>query len=119
MSNPLSASSLRDALVAADRASVGRAYPPALRRAVVAYAEVARARGDSIASIAESIGLPSITLQRWSRAAASSPFRAVVVEPAALPAAAPSSSIIIHGPGGLRIEGLDLDSVAELLRRLS
>lgn len=29
------------------------------------------------------------------------------------------AQIVVHGPGGVRIEGLDLGAVAELLRRLA
>lgn len=80
---PATADALRSALAVADRSSVGRAYREPLRRAAVAYTIDARTRGESITSISIALGVPTITLLRWLRAAATSPFRtAVVVEPA-------------------------------------
>ena len=109
---------LRSALAVADRNAVGRAYPEPLRRAAVAFATAARRRGETIASIAATLGLPAITLQRWLRREQESPFRAaIIVEPATpFPAGSP---IVVHAPGGVRIEGLDVAGLAELLRRLA
>ncbi len=108
---------LRSALAVAVRHGVGRAYPAPLRRAAVAFASAARSRGETVTSIAVTLGLPAITLQRWLRRDRESPFRAaIIVEPT--PAFPPSSPVVVHAPGGIRVEGLDVAGVAELLRRL-
>ena len=117
MSSAPSAESLRSALAIAERSGVGRAYPVALRRAVVAYALAGRERGVSVTELAINLHLPIITLQRWIRRESSSVFRpAMLVESAS---DAPQLVLTVHGPGGLRIEGLDIAGVAELVRRLS
>ena len=116
MSNPPSPDALRSALAVAERSGVGRAYPIALRRAAAAHGISARDRGAPLTVVAAALGLPPITLQRWIQREGASMFRsAVVVEPAA----PPSSPLVVHGPRGLRVEGLDVAGVAELLRRLA
>ena len=34
-------------------------------------------------------------------------------------ASAVGNGLVVHGPGGLRVEGLDVAALAELLRRLA
>jgi transposase-like protein len=124
MSSPLVAH-LRHALSVADRSGRGRPYPAAIRREVIAYVSRQRAQGQSVALLAEELGLSPLTLGRWleqpAHGAAMALFR-----PVSLAAAAPAvevlparSSLVVHGPGGLRIEGLDLDSLTQLVRRLA
>jgi hypothetical protein len=55
------------------------------------------------------------TLARWVGERKAAP-RFERVQMASAPAALPA--LIVHGPRGLRIEGLDVSSVAELVRRL-
>lgn len=114
------AETLRAAL--AGRGGRGRAYPQALRRRAVDYFIQRRAEGAAPADIGPEIGLGRDTLIRWGREMRGTDeppaaFELVrVVEP---PPAAASRSIVVHGPAGLRVEGLDVAGVAELLRRLS
>lgn len=111
---------LRAALVG--RGGRGRAYPEALRRRAVKYFLDRRAEGVPAADIGPEIGIGRDTLIRWEREmrgqdAPSTGFELVrVVEPAP---PAPSHNLVVHGPAGLRVEGLDLEGVVELLRRLS
>ena len=63
------------------------------------------------------LGMQNQTLSRWlgeKRAAKRFDRVEVVAEPAASIAA----PILVHGPRGLRIEGLDIAAVAELVRRV-
>jgi hypothetical protein len=65
------------------------------------------------------LGIPRRSLKLWSaapRPSGSARFVAVTVAPSE---AAPPSRIVVHGPGGLRIEGLDLAGLADLVRRLA
>ena len=57
------------------------------------------------------------TLSRWlgEKRSAKRFERVEVVAVPAVPLAAP---ILVHGPRGLRIEGLDIAAVAELVRRV-
>ncbi|MFO0646316.1 MAG: helix-turn-helix domain-containing protein [Polyangiales bacterium] len=78
-----------------------------------------REQGATYEQIAETLGVPPSTLHRWSREfgretsdAATAPFRRVE-----LVAAVPTMTL--HGPCGLRVEGLDLDTLVALWRRLA
>jgi hypothetical protein len=82
----------------------------------VAYLETRRREGGTVATIGAELGLCVSTLLRWAkRPQQASGFERVLVvaEPA------PPSALVVHGPCGLRIEGLDVAAVAELVRRLS
>lgn len=105
---------LRQALA---RAAEGRGrprYPEALRQRVVTHVRDRRARGASLRQLADELGLAVPTLVRWGGPPPA--FRPVLVEPA--PRAAPGH-LVVHGPGGLRVEGLTLDEAVELVRRLA
>jgi transposase len=105
---------LRQALT---RAAEGRGrprYPEALRQRVVAHVRDRRARGASLRQLADELGLAVPTLVRWSGPRPA--FRPVVITPASPTA---SGHLVVHGPGGLRVEGLTLEQAAELLRRLA
>lgn len=96
----------------------GRRYPEAVKREVLAYLGERRKEGRGYATVAAELGIPRRSLKLWSstpRPSASPRFVAVTVD------AAPSSAtgIVVHGPAGLRVEGLDLAALAELIRRLA
>jgi len=90
----------------------GRPYPKALRDEITAYVGERRAAGKSIVEIGGELGVSWRTFSRWvepsRRRKAFRPIQ--VVEQRA--------SFVVHGPRGLRIEGLDFDGLAELVRRL-
>lgn len=106
------------------RTKTGTRYPKALRLRALTYAHARRAEGASLSKIAAEIALSVHTLRHWLSAPASrtpptpavASFQSVHVLPTR-PDAVPT--LRIHGPCGLLIEGLDLDSLADLLRRLS
>jgi transposase len=111
---------LRAAL--AGRGGRGRAYPEALRRRAVAYFYERREEGAAVADIGPEIGLSWSTLARWEREMRghdepSPTFELVHVASSATTAS--SQGFVVHGPAGLRVEGLDMDGLVELLRRLS
>jgi transposase len=109
------ADDLRRALAEAPREGVGRPYPQALRLRVVAFVRAEMAQGGSIADSAAQLGLTPVTVARWLQAATASSFVAVQ-----LPADERTPSrLVLHGPGGLRVEGLSLEQVLTLLRSLS
>jgi hypothetical protein len=55
--------------------------------------------------------MPWRTIRRWMTPVRNKRFRPIEVVEA-------RRDLVVHGPHGLRIEGLDLDGVAELVRRL-
>ena len=78
----------------------------------------------TVPATAEKLGINSATLYNWLRRPAPAHFLpvAVVAESTELVAAlepAPGSQPVLIAPGGYRVEGLDLEAVAELLRRLA
>src|SRR5258706_9182814 len=89
----------------------GNAYPKEFRVEVVAYARARRAAGIPIESIGDELGMPWRTIRRWMPPVRNKRFRPIeVVET--------RRDLAVHGPHGLRIEGLDLDGVARLVARL-
>ena len=94
----------------------GRAYPKGLLEKLLSYTVARRRQGASIIEVASEVGMNFRTLARWLGARKSARFGRVKV--VAAPAASAASLIVVHGPRGLRIEGLDLVAVAELVRRV-
>jgi AcrR family transcriptional regulator len=109
---------LREALERAERSGAGRPYPEALRRAAIEYQRERGHEGASLRQVAAELGVSDASLVRWSRGKQESAamFRAieVVAEPVER-----KSAIVVHGPRGLRIEGLTVAELAGLLERLS
>ena len=96
---------------------VGRPYPARLRGAVLAFAEQRRRAGVDLGSVAAEVGLSAGTLRRWKRQEGSGAAAFCEVE---IVGARPSTStLVVHGPSGLRIEGATIAEVAELVRRLA
>lgn len=110
---------LREALAQADRSGLGRPYPEALRRAAVEYGRQREQQGASVGTVAAELGVSGPSLSRWLRKGqeAESGFRAI--ELVAAPCGATATRVIVHGPRGLRIEGLTVLDVVTLLERLS
>jgi hypothetical protein len=104
----------------------GKAYPLALRRKAVSYYSARREQGASQRDIGLELGICFQTLHRWATQLDVTPHvRALTpsferIEVIDLPASGPQRGpLVVRGPGGILIEGLDLDSLVELVRRLS
>lgn len=102
------------------RGKTGRGvrYPEELHREAVSYAKARRQRGDSILAICRDLGVNPVTLTRWLRRAHDPEFRRVEILPSGDPAMGPAG-VTVTTPSGIRIEGLDLESLVFLLRRLA
>ena len=100
--------------VAAGRSPGGR-LRAAARAEVVGLIEQALRDGASYAAIAEMLGVSEQTVVRWRTSSTDTEFAPVRV----VDASAQTRKLVVHGPGGLRVEGLSLDEVAALLGRLS
>ncbi len=101
------------AKIEAQRSAAGR-VPAGVRTEVAAAVRRAHETGASYSAIASALGLKLPTLLRWRDAHGASKLVAVRV-----PVSASASAFAVHGPRGVRIEGLSLDDVAALLSRLS
>jgi hypothetical protein len=94
----------------------GKRFPKDLQRRAVAYYHHRLAGGSFLSEVARELELPPPTLRRWVLDNPPPPLAAPGDwQPAT--SSEPGKPVLV-GPGGLRIEGLDLDSLAELLRRL-
>ena len=98
-----------------------RRYEPSLRQRVIAWAQKRVAAGASIASLCKEIGIGEPTLHKFlgnpgRRAAKKSVGfnRVKVVAPRAV-----AELVVVHGPCGTAIEGLSLEGVAQLFKRLA
>ena len=95
--------------------SGGRArYPTRLREAVLDYAGHAKREGRSHAKVAVELGMSVQTLQYWRAAERRRPK---LVPVAIVSERVPDQELVIEC-GRLRVRGLDLAGVAELLKRL-
>jgi hypothetical protein len=115
MSRSDTAVTLKQALSTTERVGAGRGYPPALRLRAATYIAQRRSEGVTDEQIAREIGVSAMTFRRWVGARRGSFAVATVVD--ATPA--PVAAIVVHGPCGLRVEGLSVDEVAALWSRLS
>jgi len=99
--------------------------PVGLRTKIVAHARQCRSDGETVADIAFRLGLVESTLGRWLRREyakeAAVGFRPVSIVPvdSAPDGLSQSRGLTLVAPGGYRVEGLDPESVAYLLRVLS
>lgn len=95
-----------------------------VRRRAVEYFFERRKQKISPANIALEIGIGLGTLRSWTSpkkrsAVAMVPKGFERVEITENVAQFAKTQVVVRGPGGLCIEGLDIDSLAELIRRLS
>ena len=110
---------LRTALSELGPRGRGRAYPRGLLEKVLTYAVARRRQGAKLVEVAAELALSDQTLSRWlGEKRASKKFVKVVAAPEAVSVPNVSPAIVVHGPRGLRIEGLELAAVAELVRRV-
>jgi hypothetical protein len=91
-----------------------RQYPEELRRRIVAHVRERRAAGALLNDIARELGISPTLLHRWGVKRVPS-FRRVEVGAAPQ---LPGARCLLHAPHGVRVEGLTLDEVIEVLRRL-
>ena len=89
-------------------------YPAPFRAAAAALTRTQLDQGASVPRMAGALGLPARTLTRWLQQSAPPVLRPVTVRPDPMPPAGP----VLVTPQGLRIEGLDRDTLIAVLRLL-
>ncbi|MFM7203333.1 MAG: transposase [Myxococcota bacterium] len=137
---------LRKALQAIPYRGGRRRYPEALKARVVAYHQARRAAGALCREVASELGLSRSQLSEWSRPAGEAGFLAVQLQDDIDPCQAAEAEAVTNGraelppdlrvepegsrpagrspllltsPAGWRIEGLELESLMQLLEHLS
>jgi transposase-like protein len=96
-----------------------RRYPDELKRRIAGWAGGQRARGVGAVDIAKQLGVPWESVSRWMglRSTESPPrqeFRPVEI----ISSGEKKATAALRSPNGFIVEGLDVDALAELLRRL-
>lgn len=114
MSRSETGEALRQALASAPREGVGRAYRAEIRQRAIAYVHRRRREGASLESIGRELGVSTTTVVRWTTQASHSFALARVQTPETV-----AGRIVVHGPRGIRVEGLSLDELVALWERLS
>lgn len=110
---------LRTALSKLGEMGRGKRYPRALLEKMLSYTVARRRQGATLLAVGGELGMNWKTLARWLGERKAARFERVEIS-APTPTVPPPMPlpIVVHGPRGLRIEGLDVSGVAELLRRL-
>jgi predicted transcriptional regulator len=93
----------------------GSRVPGMLRRDIVAYARERQIRGAGFKQIARETGLTRETIRNWLRLPRSD---RELIPVAVVPEVVTHEAIILVSPRGYRVEGLDVESAAALLRML-
>jgi len=102
-------------------ARANQRYPQPLRQLGCEYARDRIKRGESLAFIAEQLGIAEQTLRNWLEKSSSDFLRVQVRESTQNEPQNEQSEtekLILISPSGYRVEGLDLASVSQLLRVL-
>ena len=115
---------LRDLVLAHRPRRARDGYPDAVRGSVVKAARTAMGQGVSLRAFAGRVELALPTVQRWLETpthALAATFVPVHVtrSPSAPDATADRAPVVWVTPSGHRIEGLSIEHVAELLRRVA
>jgi transposase-like protein len=95
-------------------------YSEDLRREAVACFEEGLEQGLSRREISAALGISKPTLRSWSRSTSGGlrPVEILAGAPAARSRAGEKPARVLVTPGGLRVEGLELEEIATLLRVL-
>ena len=99
------------------REARGVRYPVEIRQDVVRFILDREAEGQSRAAAAAVLGLKYQTVRRWLRATVRLRPVAVVGGPAAATEASVPAPVLIT-PSGVRVEGLDIETLTRLVRAI-
>ena len=93
-------------------------YPQTFRRAAVALTRMRIRRGDSVARLAQDVGVSVPTLTKWLRPTAVPMLRPVAVTPGPTPERHAVGTAVLITPHGVRVEGLDRDTLVAVPQAL-
>lgn len=96
-----------------DRQGAERRYSVALRQDAVAYWQTRARAGVGLRAVATALGVAPISLRRWAHDRQVRPVRVVAdVTPVA------AGVVVWVDAAGMRVEGLDVETAAQLVARL-
>jgi len=96
-----------------DRQGAERRYSDGLRQQAVTYWRAREAVGEGVRAVATALGIAPMSLRRWAQ---DPRFRLVHVIADAAPV--PARLVVIVDATGVRVEGVDVETVAQLIARL-
>lgn len=96
-----------------DRRGAERRYSDGLRPQAVAYWRAREATGDGVRTVATALGVAPVSLRRWAQDPRFRPVRVL-----AEAACAPTGLVVVIDATGVRVEGLDVETAAQLIARL-
>lgn len=96
-----------------------RRYPPELRGIIADYCRDRVQSGVPLTGVCSELGVGHPTLVRMLEEAKAPQLRRVRVAVAKSAEREAATALVVRGPGGIVIEGLDLEGVAGLMRALS
>lgn len=96
-----------------DRRGAERRYSDGLRQQAVAYWRAREPTGEGVRAVATALGIAPVSLRRWAE---DPRFRPVHVIADAAPVSA--GLVLIIDATGVRVEGVDVETVAQLIARL-
>lgn len=96
-----------------DRQGAERRYSDGLRQQAVVYWQTREAAGDGVRAVATALGIAPVSLRRWAQ---DPRFRPVRVIADAVPAG--TRLVVIIDAAGVRVEGVDVETAAQLIARL-
>lgn len=93
-------------------------FEPELRERLIAYAQRRWAEGATMQDVADELGVSGHTVSYWraQRRGAPALRRVQIISERPL---APERRVTLRGPAGTAVDGLSLDEVAELWRKLA
>jgi hypothetical protein len=96
-----------------DRQGAERRYSTGLREQAVAYWRTRAPAGDGVRAVATALGIAPVSLRRWAQDPRFRPVRVIAD-------AAPVSGrlVVVIDATGVRIEGVDVETAAQLVARL-
>jgi transposase len=94
-------------------------YPESFHTAAVAFARSHLERGASVTRVARELGLSPWSLARWLQRKPRAGLLPVTIAPDSARAPRPVASAVLITPRGVRVEGLDRESLIVVLRALA
>jgi transposase-like protein len=88
----------------------------------VAITEDAVDAGWELPQVAEELGVNTVTLKGWIESTQETKRFPTTLQPVEVVELAPREAqfrVVVHGPSSLRVEGLEIDELVELWRKLS
>lgn len=96
-----------------DRQGAERRYSDGLRQQAVTYWQSRVSAGDGVRRVARALGIAPVSLRRWAQDPRFRPVHVVADAPAAA-----TRLVVVVDATSLRVEGLDVETAAQLVARL-